>query len=65
VTAIDEAPRRRKAYSLREVGELIDTGQTKLFELVKSGRLKSKKLGRRRLVLDTDLEEFLQTLPTK
>ena len=61
----DEAPRRKKAYSLRKVGELIDTGQTKLFALIKSGELKSRKLGRKRLVLDSDLEEFLQTLPTE
>jgi excisionase family DNA binding protein len=62
MTAIDEAPKRKKAYSLRETGELISTGQTKLFELIKTGKLKSRKLGRKRLVLDGDLEEFLETL---
>ncbi|MHC2582661.1 excisionase family DNA binding protein [Bradyrhizobium diazoefficiens] len=61
--ATEEALRHRKAYSLREVGELIHTGQTKLFELIKSGQLKTRKLGRKRLVLDADLEEFLETLP--
>jgi excisionase family DNA binding protein len=65
VTATDQAPRRKKAYSLRETGELINTGQTKLFELIKSGQLKTRKLGRKRLVLDGDLEEFLETLPSE
>jgi excisionase family DNA binding protein len=65
VTEIERAPGRRKAYSLREVGGLINTGQTKLFELIKSGKLKSRKLGRKRLVLDTDLEQFLETLPNQ
>jgi excisionase family DNA binding protein len=65
VTAIEKVPGRRKAYSLREVGGLINTGQTKLFELIKSGQLKTRKLGRKRLVLDTDLEKFLETLPNR
>ena len=65
MTAIEKVPGRRKAYSLREVGGLINKGQTKIFELIKSGQLKTRKLGRKRLVLDTDLEEFLQTLPNQ
>jgi excisionase family DNA binding protein len=65
VTAIEKVPGHRKAYSLHEVGDLINTGQTKLFELVRSGQLKTRKLGRKRLVLATDLEEFLATLPNE
>jgi excisionase family DNA binding protein len=65
VTAIEKVPGRRKAYSLREVGGLINTGQTKLFELIKSGQLKTRKLGRKRLVLDADLQHFLEELPSK
>jgi len=65
VTPFEKVPGHRKAYSLREVGGLINTGQTKLFELIKSGQLKTRKLGRKRLVLDTDLEKFLETLPNR
>ena len=65
MTAIEKVPPHRKAYSLREVGGLINTGQTKLFELIKCGQLKTRKLGRKRLVLDADLEEFLATLPNQ
>ena len=65
MTEIERAPGRRKAYSLREVGGLINTGQTKLFELIKSGQLKTRKLGRKRLVLDADLQHFLEELPSK
>ena len=65
MTAIEKLPGCRKAYSLREVGGLINTGQTKLFELIKSGQLKTRKLGRKRLVLDADLQHFLEELPSK
>jgi excisionase family DNA binding protein len=65
VTPIEKGPGHRKAYSLREVGGLINTGQTKLFELIKSGQLKTRKLGRKRLVLDADLQHFLEELPSK
>ena len=65
MAAIEKVPGRRKAYSLREVGGLINTGQTKLFELIKSGQLKTRKLGRKRLVLDADLQHFLEELPSK
>ena len=65
MTAIEKVLVRRKAYSLREVGGLINTGQTKLFELIKSGQLKTRKLGRKRLVLDADLQHFLEELPSK
>ena len=66
MTSIEKVPaRRKKAYSLREAGEQINIGQTKLFELIKSGQLKTRKLGRKRLVLDADLEEFLATLPNQ
>ena len=65
MTEIEKVPGRRKAYSLREVGGLINTGQTKLFELIKSGQLKTRKLGRKRLVLDADLQHFLEELPSK
>jgi len=65
VTTTDETPPRKKAYSLREIGELINTGQTKLFELIKTGKLKTRKLGRKRLVLADDLDEFLETLPSE
>ena len=65
MTEIEKLPGRRKAYSLREVGGLINTGQTKLFELIKSGQLKTRKLGRKRLVLDADLQHFLEELPCK
>jgi hypothetical protein len=63
VTPVEKVPGHRKAYSLREVGGLINTGQTKLFELIKSGQLKTRKLGRKRIVLDGDLDDFLETLP--
>jgi excisionase family DNA binding protein len=65
VTEIEKGPGPTKAYSLREVGGLINTGQTKLFELIKSGQLKTRKLGRKRLVLDADLQHFLEELPSK
>jgi excisionase family DNA binding protein len=54
-----------KALSIEQVGRVSGVGKTKLYELIAAGTLKSRKVGRRRLVLLTDLNEFLQSLPTE
>jgi hypothetical protein len=38
-------------------------GRTKLFELIRDGRVDARKLGRRTLITDTSLREFLDGLP--
>ncbi len=38
-------------------------GRTKLYALIKEGRLKPRKCGKRTLILMADLEAFVQSLP--
>ena len=54
-----------KALSIEQVCRVSGVGKTKLYELIAVGILKSRKVGRRRLVLLADLNEFLQSLPTE
>jgi excisionase family DNA binding protein len=54
-----------KALSIEHACRVSGLGKTKLYELIAAGTLKSRKVGRRRLILLTDLNEFLQSLPTE
>ncbi len=53
------------AVSLAEASRLLSVGETAIFELISTGRLKSKKLGGRTLVLVTELERFARSLPDR
>jgi excisionase family DNA binding protein len=52
-----------KALSVEQACRVSGLGKTLLYELIAAGKLKSRKAGRRRLVLLTDLNEFLHSLP--
>jgi excisionase family DNA binding protein len=54
----------RAAYSIAETLALTGLGRDKLYRLINEGRLPARKAGRRTLVLATDLQRFLETLPT-
>jgi excisionase family DNA binding protein len=54
-----------KALSIEQVCRVSGVGKTKLYELIAVGTLKSRKVGRRRLILMTDLCEFLNALPSE
>jgi excisionase family DNA binding protein len=54
---------KKAAYSLNELTEVTSLCRTKIFELVKSGRLRATKCGRRTLFLATDISDFLSRLP--
>jgi len=59
-------PRRTTASStelvvtMTALPELLGVGRTTAFSLVRSGQLKSFKIGRRRLVPRTAIEEFIK-----
>ncbi len=54
----------RIAYTVDEVIEIVGIGKTKLYEAIGSGELPSKKIGRRRLILASELKAWLTGLPS-
>jgi excisionase family DNA binding protein len=55
---------QRAAYSVAEVLALTGLGRDKFYKLVHEGKIPARKAGRRTLVLATDLQHFLENLPT-
>ena len=59
--------RRQEAtvlYSIEDVIARTSLGRSKIYELLASGELGSVKVGRRRLIPATALEEFVERLRT-
>lgn len=52
------------AYSPKEATEAASIGKTRLYAAIASGALKSRRLGRKRLILRDDLQSWLKELPT-
>ena len=50
----------RLAYSVEEAAESLGIGRTAVFGLVRSGVIRSFKLGKRRLISDSALREFVE-----
>ena len=53
----------REAYSPAEVCDLCSFGLTTLYAEIKAGRLRARKLGKKTLVLRSDLRSYLEALP--
>jgi excisionase family DNA binding protein len=53
----------RLAFSLADAASTIGVGKSTLHELIATGKLPVRKLGRRSLVLREDLKKYLQGLP--
>jgi excisionase family DNA binding protein len=51
------------AYSIPQVMARIGVGRDKLYSLIRQGQLPARKLGRKTLILASDLERFLESLP--
>lgn len=58
-----EQPFSPRAYSIAEVCRMTGLGRTSIYSAIKSGALVSRKWGRRTVVLECDLGEFLRKLP--
>ena len=51
------------AYHIDEAVEVSGVGRTKMYAFIKTGKLKSRKVGKRRIVLADDLKAMLEDLP--
>lgn len=40
-------------------------GRTKVYDEIRKGRLRARKIGRRTIILDADLKDWLASLPTR
>ncbi|XNY07200.1 helix-turn-helix domain-containing protein [Sinorhizobium meliloti] len=52
-------------YEVSEAVAASGVGRTKLFEAMKLGKLKARKLGRKTIILPDDLKAFMESLPVK
>jgi len=57
-----ETPHRR-AYSVPETMCVLGLCRDSVYKLIREGRLPARKIGRRTVVLETDLQAFLEALP--
>lgn len=49
----------RLAWSVEEAAEILGISRRTIYELLRAGTLRSVKIGSRRLIRQSDLEEFL------
>jgi excisionase family DNA binding protein len=54
----------RIAYSILEAAEATSLGRSTIEEAVATGRLPARKFGARTLILASDLQRLLETLPS-
>jgi excisionase family DNA binding protein len=54
---------RRRAHTIHETCALTGIGRDTIYALIRSGKLTARKLGRRTLITDDDLRQFLTGLP--
>ena len=57
------APLEFAAYSIPQVMGKIGIGRDTLYKLIRQGNLPARKLGRRTVVLESDLQAFIEALP--
>jgi excisionase family DNA binding protein len=53
------------ALSIKQFCKSANLGTTKVYEEIANGRLKSRKVGRHRIILFEDGQEYLRSLPTE
>jgi len=55
---------RQRAFSVQEFSAVYGLGRTKVYEELKSGRLRGRKIGKRTIIAEVDAEAWLRRLPT-
>jgi excisionase family DNA binding protein len=53
----------RRAHTIEQMCALTGIGRDGVYAAIRDGRLVARKLGRRTLITDDDLREFLAALP--
>ncbi|WP_436756721.1 helix-turn-helix domain-containing protein [Streptosporangium sp. V21-05] len=51
-----------QAYTVEQVAEMLNVGRDKIYFLLRTGQLRSIKIGRLRRITDRHLTEFIATL---
>jgi excisionase family DNA binding protein len=54
---------QREGLSVIEACDIAGIGRTTLYQVISQGQLRARKIGKRTLVLRTDLQDFLSALP--
>lgn len=50
----------RLAYTVRQAGQVVPMGRTKIYELIRAGTLKTVKIGRRTLITAASLQALIE-----
>lgn len=51
-------------YTIHDFAKAFGIGRTKLYEEINAGRLRARKAGKRTLILKTDADDWVNSLPT-
>ncbi|MFB4314766.1 helix-turn-helix domain-containing protein [Actinomadura sp. 21ATH] len=51
-----------QAYTVEQVAEILQIGRDKVYALIRTGRLRSIKIGKLRRITDQHLAEFIASL---
>lgn len=62
---IDSSARTPLAYSPEAAAAAGNVGRTTIFAEIKAGNLKARKVGRRTIILATDFQGWLSSLPLR
>lgn len=54
---------RRLAYGINDFASALGIGRTKIYEEIKSGRLRAKRIGGRTIIAADDAAKYLAGLP--
>lgn len=58
--SLEQAP---LAHTIEAVSRATSFGRTAIYEAIKTGSLKARKCGRRTIILDQDLRQWLAAMP--
>jgi excisionase family DNA binding protein len=53
------------AHSIEDAARITSCGRTSIYAAIKEGALKARKFGRRTVILDEDLRDWLASLPVR